>query len=1174
MKNKFAVPLILVLLAFTSTANAQQQPFPSGQGKPNGSPGQTQIYDNGGNFGGAGCQTFANKDTGPQNNDCDTHFKGPNPWIDATRFGARPLQFVPNTITVITNGTSTVTTTGISDFQVGDGLVIGAGAGTTSMTTPAAPTAAVIGANGSSTINYQCVGVDAQWGLSAASASGTVTTVPQVFGNAATHISSATWAANVVTVNTSTAMPFSSGTLHVMVANIVSGGNQIGGIRNATVVNSTQLTYSLTGSGAVSTFSDSNVLFVNGFILTQVSETAGSNVITLTTDTNHNFQQQLTNQRPTKVYIEGISFPGELQPGYANGPFTILSTTSNTITIQTPFMAAITQNAVASFTLTTSRVNPAQMTALVYPEVLVTCPQNADGTPSNGASYYAVYANYGGGFAPIGFTLWKHSILMDMGPAYTQAGFVPPSAMNLPATPPGAAQKQVFEGQISSINGNTLTLDRAVPQSLTSVTGYHSNGIALQNAINASCQATGGGNGAYAWPVLFPRLGNPVAGGYTYYVFNAPVDMGAGGSNTCNRISIIDDADFAVNGTIFASSGAYIEIKKSDSGYSVGPSGNVSGGLINWIGYADPQLAPTHAARITGIGFQVYSNGQTAVVSSSENSDFEDDSFSCNGALPTAIPLAIGGGFQIHLRNISFGCLVNPSAPQPVVCSPNGNCGQLMWWPIPAIEIVAVNSLFPGVVLWDGINYGNQTGLLYTNLYPGALANPFNLEVTNVQTFQLPWQPLVTIEGNVQLFQLNMQNTQMDSLDMPSAANIGCGNCGQVFMNQAYTANRNSGTSSITGTPFRTVFEFGQNLSQIPASNSNGTFINATGFNTSQPIYATNAVLTTPSVYENCNRANGAIGPNWTNVAGSGFSCNSNQISSTGAGTDNISFYNNGVPVRVVGINQFSQVTIPIIGGRSGPVVFANPDPGSVGGYACTETSVSLTISIFSNAGIITNLATVGISGVNGDRVRLEAIRGQYGPATTTLNCYLNSAPPSSPTLTTTDNTFATGFPGLTIDDVTVRADNWSGGYLQTIAQTTLEQDWTQPQHFTQPVTIGPTNPVAGALAANTLYSSLYATQTNCSSSAAPAVCGSAAAGSVVIAAGATTVTVNTSAVTANSQIMLTNDDSLGTKLGVTCNTTINLEWVSARTAGTSFVITTAVAPTTNPECLSYSILN
>ncbi len=82
-------------------------------------------------------------------------------------------------------------------------------------------------------------------------------------------------------------------------------------------------------------------------------------------------------------------------------------------------------------------------------------------------------------------------------------------------------------------------------------------------------------------------------------------------------------------------------------------------------------------------------------------------------------------------------------------------------------------------------------------------------------------------------------------------------------------------------------------------------------------------------------------------------------------------------------------------------------------------------------------------------------------------------------------------------------------------------------------------------------------TATNCSSAASPAICGSAQAGSVVIAAGATTVTVNTTAVTANSQILVFPDETLGTKLSVTCNSTLATAAsglaITARTAATSF---------------------
>ena len=96
----------------------------------------------------------------------------------------------------------------------------------------------------------------------------------------------------------------------------------------------------------------------------------------------------------------------------------------------------------------------------------------------------------------------------------------------------------------------------------------------------------------------------------------------------------------------------------------------------------------------------------------------------------------------------------------------------------------------------------------------------------------------------------------------------------------------------------------------------------------------------------------------------------------------------------------------------------------------------------------------------------------------------------------------------------------------------------------------------------------------NCTSGASPAVCGASVVGGVAVAAAATSLVVNTTAVTAKSRIVISMDSSLGSDLGITCNTANIAAWISARTAGTSFTITTASGPVTNPMCLSYHILN
>lgn len=116
----------------------------------------------------------------------------------------------------------------------------------------------------------------------------------------------------------------------------------------------------------------------------------------------------------------------------------------------------------------------------------------------------------------------------------------------------------------------------------------------------------------------------------------------------------------------------------------------------------------------------------------------------------------------------------------------------------------------------------------------------------------------------------------------------------------------------------------------------------------------------------------------------------------------------------------------------------------------------------------------------------------------------------------------------------------------------------------------------AGAITGPTNFTSaLYSTTTNCSDSAGAAACSAATAGQVVIDAAATTVVVSTTAVTANSEIFIQEDPSAATRLGVTCNTTTGRDYtVTARTAATSFTITSSAAPVTNPACLNYYIVN
>jgi len=100
-----------------------------------------------------------------------------------------------------------------------------------------------------------------------------------------------------------------------------------------------------------------------------------------------------------------------------------------------------------------------------------------------------------------------------------------------------------------------------------------------------------------------------------------------------------------------------------------------------------------------------------------------------------------------------------------------------------------------------------------------------------------------------------------------------------------------------------------------------------------------------------------------------------------------------------------------------------------------------------------------------------------------------------------------------------------------------------------------------------------YQTMQNCSSTSG--VCGAAAAGSVIMPAGSTQVTINTKAISANSQVFIQEDASLGTNLRVTCNTTKGRTYtILSRVDKTSFDISASAEPVRDPACLSYFIMN
>jgi hypothetical protein len=192
--------------------------------------------------------------------DVDLHFKGPTPWADITRFGARAIP--TNTAPAIPGITASITATQItatlsdaSSFQKGDGVVIyGAGA-THSMTTPTGLTVTpslaksgtgtglvVNGITGATTYNYQIIARNKQGGMTAASPVASTTTGAASLGRQTVNITSLSKSGLINTAVTASAHGLSVGAM-VAIQGTSSDVDFGGWFRVNTVPDNTHFTY-------------------------------------------------------------------------------------------------------------------------------------------------------------------------------------------------------------------------------------------------------------------------------------------------------------------------------------------------------------------------------------------------------------------------------------------------------------------------------------------------------------------------------------------------------------------------------------------------------------------------------------------------------------------------------------------------------------------------------------------------------------------------------------------------------------------------------------------------------------------------------------------------------------------------------------------------------------------
>ncbi len=206
-------------------------------------------------------------------------FQGPNPWIDASFYGARAVSTVPQTTVTCTSGSASVTLAAASKFQNGDGVVAYGCGATNALSAPGAPTVKpsllsgpdttvdVVNApsGGSTTYTYEIVARDKNGGLTAASSAGTTTTGAATLGTVTSTITTWTRANNTVTVNTSAASGVSVNAI-VFITGTSDATMNFGFFRVASVVAGTQFTFTSgmdTRAGAATSGSDGTIQTYN-----------------------------------------------------------------------------------------------------------------------------------------------------------------------------------------------------------------------------------------------------------------------------------------------------------------------------------------------------------------------------------------------------------------------------------------------------------------------------------------------------------------------------------------------------------------------------------------------------------------------------------------------------------------------------------------------------------------------------------------------------------------------------------------------------------------------------------------------------------------------------------------------------------------------------------------------
>src|SRR5467141_918851 len=1032
---------------------------------------------------GSGAQTnVPNTFTAQQNFDSSFEAKGPNPYFSLARYGGygSSTNPPPSTTGSINSGSTTLTLASAQDFANGQGIVIYKAGAATTLTTPgqATVTPAYL-LNGTATYTYQVIAEDRQGGLTAASTVGQTTAGASTLGANSITFSSCVRTNGVATYTSS-------------VAHNLQAGAQVN----------------------ISGFSGGVVDYCNGvktIVSTPTSTTFTTNDGTLANETN-------TTGTPTVTVLacNTLTFPSGSFSGintihywiYRNGALAGVAAgidpwfqdCGSNVNTAPSYVPTTPPSSAQPGYLATTIVSGAGTTSLTLASAAGSTVSSAavlhDNSLNLKAAIQAVY-NVGGGavyisngmlYVPFNATLdltngltntFSYSVKIHSNDDFVLINqpWILRSAIDIEGEPHQTTSFSYVNGTQFLGNANPMFL---IPE-VNGVNGVHFSRVLLaiggvqQTAILTDSGTDGGGTAGLVLDdinINGNNGGRPLVfkGGFDYFVNRGNCQNGAASfngsaclqlTNTSAAVTTSNPSQvpgrLKVNGLYFA--GGAIDIDCLPNSFGVAPTDfefdttifesavapylrfNCPTGVFNIISLRDV----VEADSIVGYG--------TSVVDAQNGGNIVSLLWS-GGSVGNA-------GQPLFIASTSGA----PQANALILDGPINNQGNTSFMSLNGLSLFA-NSLV------STTGSGRVVYGMATPLAPGIAVSSGGSVPIGSNPYQIQW---VDVDGNFSAASPNVtavttSGNQTVTITPPAApvgaigyvpyrngakVNLtGLGSCSVVVpITQAFVDTSNSlcGASTSPATAGSSIVgPNGLSGPQLRLTN-NGNVLSTTfpsGLGASRTLSIPDLTGYLPvtgylnSAYDNATRANGALGANWT-VTNNGINISSNNFVGTANGTNDVAFWS----ASLFSPSQFSQVTLTALNGTTdfpGVAVLLAGSGASTQGYNCIETTTNIYMQRISGTAN-TTLTSAASTGAAGDILRLEA-----APAGA-LTCYKNGVS----TLTASDGTYASGQPGLFLNDNTATSKNWSGGNLHPLAHLDAEQDWTKVQHFTQGMALG-----------------------------------------------------------------------------------------------------------------------